>query len=218
MTVRLSDHDNYDPYDVEIDSVDMGRLRYQGEKMGDERARRLVRNWDAGESDRQAAADKVYESTPGTKAYKRLEALAESGDGRARSIVAGWQQGVRTKEDPSGLHPHLRGEVVEGTRTALGQPAAGTTELRDAIASVYGITGADTELLTGNTEAEIRTQAERVKALVAARNAAAPGIPAFAPNPGQTAGNRNPMPDNGSLAAGRNLYMQRKGQANTWND
>lgn len=76
------------------------------------------------------------------------------------------------------------------------------SELSDKIADEYRIPHEDRVFLTGETEIDLREQAERVKSLTA-------NIPPrFAFNPGQAAGNGTPGKVQRGVEAGRNLYRQ----------
>ena len=86
--------------------------------------------------------------------------------------------------------------------------------LRSSIAVEFSISGDDLVFLTGTTEEELRAQATRLKARIDAQPPA-PVVPAFAPNPGQAAGNGNPPPPNtATVDAGRALYQQRNTKSN----
>ncbi|RTL65913.1 MAG: hypothetical protein EKK42_20420 [Pseudonocardiaceae bacterium] len=92
--------------------------------------------------------------------------------------------------------------------------AAERSNLRNTVALEFNIPSADLVLLTGTTEEELRAQATRVQALNA-QQTPAPGVPAFAPNPGQAAGNGNPpVPNTATVDAGRSLYKQRNSKSN----
>ncbi len=83
---------------------------------------------------------------------------------------------------------------------------------KNSIALEFGITGEDLVFLSGSTEADIRAQATRLKALNESRNGATP--PAFTPNPGQSVGNGNPPAPTATVDAGRALYAQRNQKTN----
>jgi hypothetical protein len=80
--------------------------------------------------------------------------------------------------------------------------------LRLQVANTHSISAADLVLLTGTTEEELTAQATRIAALNTQR-AAATAAPAFAPAPGQQAGNGAPPPPAATVDAGRQLYQQK---------
>lgn len=80
--------------------------------------------------------------------------------------------------------------------------------LRLQVANTHNVGPDDLVLLTGTTEDELTAQATRIAALNAGR-AAATATPAFAPSPGQHAGNGTPPAPTATVAAGAELYRQR---------
>jgi hypothetical protein len=80
--------------------------------------------------------------------------------------------------------------------------------LRLQVATAHSIGTDDLVLLTGTTEDELTAQATRIAALNTQR-AAATAPPAFAPSPGQQAGNGAPPPPAATVDAGRELYRQK---------
>lgn len=80
--------------------------------------------------------------------------------------------------------------------------------LRLQVAQQHGVPADAMVLLTGSTEEQLTAQAAQIAALRGAQHApAAP--PAFAPNPGQQAGNATPPGPAATVAAGRQLYQQK---------
>lgn len=86
--------------------------------------------------------------------------------------------------------------------------AAEAQRLRLHIAAEHGVSKDDLILLTGATEDELTAQAKRIADI---RGAAAP---AFAPNPGQAAGNQAP-PATATVSAGAALYEAHKAAKKT---
>lgn len=78
--------------------------------------------------------------------------------------------------------------------------------LRLQVATEHGVSKDDLVLLTATTEDELVAQAKRIAELNEARGGAKP--PAFASNPGQTAGNAHPPSATATVAAGRELYRK----------
>lgn len=82
-----------------------------------------------------------------------------------------------------------------------------TQRLRLQVATTHNIGADDLVLLTGSSEDELTAQAQRIAALNASR-AAATAPPAFAPSPGQQAGNGTPAQPTATVDAGRELYRK----------
>ncbi|MGE0841159.1 hypothetical protein [Pseudonocardia sp.] len=76
------------------------------------------------------------------------------------------------------------------------------SELRDKIADEYSIRAEDRVLLSGSDEVELRAQAERLQE----KTGDLP--PRFAFNPGQAAGNGNPVAPRSTVDKGRELYRK----------
>jgi len=215
-------------YAGEPNSVEFGELRRiadrsrTGRGPKDRMAERIVSEWDAGSADRKATADKVYEAQPGTQGYAKLEKLAEQGDKRAISVVAGWVQGVRTKQDPTGLNPAARGAALPYTGPVInGVPAPAiqpteqpvTPELRAAIAGVYSIPEEYQEFLSADTEQGLREQGARLQEMITGQSQpTTPPAPWF-PHPARVPGHGVDFqtPDT-SVEAGMKLYRERKQQ------
>ena len=163
---------------------------------------------DAGDQGQQPTAQQGQQGDPSQLGDAGQRALKAERDARAaaeRARKAAEDKLAAIERQNMSEADKAKAEAADWQRR---YQEAEAERLRAAVAVRHRVSADDMILLTGTTEDQLEAQAARLSQLTAGQGGATPPAPAFAPNPGQAAGNATP-PKTATVQAGRDLYRQK---------